>query len=118
YPDPSSDGYEDLEAGSQQHGHHVTYYYVNDSRNNSQGQLEVPASLQQSSPPQQRQQYPGYGTVQSMRVPSRGQQQGQQGQQAQSGGAAAPAGEGSSQRQGQVPPSYEQAIKGDKKVQT
>lgn len=53
-----------------------------------------------------------------MRVPSRGQQQGQQGQQTQNGGAAAPAGEGSSQRQGPVPPSYEQAIKGDNKVQT
>ncbi|KAI4094024.1 MAG: hypothetical protein LQ344_002469 [Seirophora lacunosa] len=116
YPDPSASGYDDLEGGPHQpHAQqHVTYYYVNDSRNNSQGQLEVPTSL--ASPPQ-RQQYPGYGTVQGMRVPSRGQQG--QGPQAQSGAVApapAPAGEGSSQ--GQVPPSYEQAIKGDNKVQT
>ncbi|KAL9005153.1 MAG: hypothetical protein Q9188_002067 [Gyalolechia gomerana] len=89
YPDPSSSGYEDLEGGSQQQHGHVTYYYVSDSRNNSQGDL-VPT--QQQYPSNNR----GYGTVQSQQ------------------GAA---GEGSSGGQA-VPPSYEQAISGDNKVQT
>ncbi|KAI4140560.1 MAG: hypothetical protein L6R39_005747 [Caloplaca ligustica] len=103
YPGPSSSEYEDLEGAPQQG--HVTYYYVSDRRGSGSGDVV-------GSP--QRQQYPGYGAVGSMRVPAQpkphteAQAQGQaQGQQA---------GEGSSQ--GQVPPSYEQAVAGDNKVQT
>ncbi|KAL9597133.1 MAG: hypothetical protein Q9219_005355 [cf. Caloplaca sp. 3 TL-2023] len=55
YPDPS-DEYEDLENGRGQRGH-VTYYYVSDGRNNSQGDL-VPTQQQYPNPR-------GYGTVQA-----------------------------------------------------
>lgn len=96
-PGPSASEYEDLESAQGQQ--RVTYYYVSDSRNTSQGNPVA-------SP--RRQQYPGYGTVQGMRVPPPpGQQGAAQGQQA---------GEGSSEEQ--VPPSYEQVIAGDNKVQT
>ncbi|KAL8921227.1 MAG: hypothetical protein Q9208_005838 [Pyrenodesmia sp. 3 TL-2023] len=121
YPEPSSSSdYEDLESAQ---GGHVTYYYVTDGRNNSVGDVVAPTP--------QRQQYPGYGTVQGTRRPSQGQQgvasgqQQQQQQQKQSQpaqghgqgqGQEQQAGEGSSQ--GQVPPSYEQAVAGDNKVQT
>ncbi|KAL8906993.1 MAG: hypothetical protein Q9207_001679 [Kuettlingeria erythrocarpa] len=59
YPDPSASDYEDLESGAQRQ--HVTYYYVTDGRNNSVGDPVAPAP--------QRQQYPGYGTVQGTRKP-------------------------------------------------
>ncbi|KAI4132954.1 MAG: hypothetical protein LQ338_000421 [Usnochroma carphineum] len=106
YPDPSASEYEDLESA--QGGQHVTYYYVSDNRNsNSQGDSV--------GPQQQRQQYPGYGTVQGMRVPPQPQPQ-QSKSQPQAQGQGEQVGEGSSQ--GQLPPSYEQAIAGDNKVQT
>ncbi|KAL8737078.1 MAG: hypothetical protein Q9181_002034 [Wetmoreana brouardii] len=112
YPS-EDDTYQDLE------NQHVTYYYVTDSRNDSvagrgAGAGGVP----------QHQGYPygsqrGYGTVGGMRVEGEGQgkpsgqQQQQQGQvQSQA------AGEGPSQQGQGVPPSYEQAIAGDNKVQT
>ncbi|KAL8742878.1 MAG: hypothetical protein Q9184_008183 [Pyrenodesmia sp. 2 TL-2023] len=118
YPDPATADYEDLESAQGQRGH-VTYYYVTDGRDNSVGDLVAPTP--------QRQQYPGYGSVQGMRRSSQGQQgavPGQQQQQqkqnqpaqGQGQGQEQQAGEGSSQ--GQVPPSYEQAIAGDNKVQT
>ncbi|KAL8862183.1 MAG: hypothetical protein Q9178_001639 [Gyalolechia marmorata] len=91
YPEESSDAYEPFGDIENQH---VTYYYVNDSRNNSNAGLG-PQQLQY--PSQNR----GYGTPQQQQ-----QKQGEQG-----------AGEGSSQGQA-VPPSYEQAVAGDNKVQT
>ncbi|KAL9641337.1 MAG: hypothetical protein Q9204_000073 [Flavoplaca sp. TL-2023a] len=87
---------------------HVTYYYVSDSRNHSNAGL-VP----------QQQQYPnpnrGYGTVQGMRSPQvQPQPQPQPQPEPQlSQGQAQGAGQGSSQ----VPPSYEQAVAGDHKIQ-
>ncbi|KAL8678878.1 MAG: hypothetical protein Q9186_004813 [Xanthomendoza sp. 1 TL-2023] len=113
YPEDSS-GYEPFGDVENQH---VTYYYVNDSRNNSNAGLV--------QPPQQ-QQYPsqnnsrGYGTVEGMRAQPKPQPQPQpqpQTQSQQQGQGQQGAGEGSSQAQG-VPPSYEQAIAGDNKVQS
>ncbi|KAL8997610.1 MAG: hypothetical protein Q9169_003157 [Polycauliona sp. 2 TL-2023] len=117
YPEDSSGAYEPFGDVENQH---VTYYYVNDSRNNSNAGL---------APPQQ-QQYPnqnrGYGTVQGMRSPEvqpqprppqQQQQQPQskpQGQLQDGQGGRQGAGEGSSQ----VPPSYEQAVAGDNKIQS
>ncbi|KAL8657335.1 MAG: hypothetical protein Q9226_002009 [Calogaya cf. arnoldii] len=105
YPEDPSGAYEPFGDIENQH---VTYYYVSDSRNNSNAGLP------------QQQQYPnhnrGYGTEQGMRSPEvqpqpRPQPQskpmGQQGQGQSQGG------EGSSQ----VPPSYEQAVAGDNKIQ-
>ncbi|KAL8690014.1 MAG: hypothetical protein Q9218_004447 [Villophora microphyllina] len=109
YPDESSYEYTDLENGQGQQGH-VTYYYVNDSRNNS---VSGPAAPQRQGYPSQR----GYGTVQNMGVPAEGQQA-QPSQQPQRQGQQGPSGEGSSQQAQGVPPSYEQAIAGDNKVQT
>ncbi|KAL9610802.1 MAG: hypothetical protein Q9167_004502 [Letrouitia subvulpina] len=115
YPDPCDpDGYEpvpeDTESGR------VTYYYVSDSRRNSRTQLRSQAPQQQLYPHYQHQAGPqqgqgagmGYGTVPSMDaeplpLPPSQQAGGQWG------------GEGSA---GAVPPSYEQAIQGDHKVQT
>ncbi|KAI4205371.1 MAG: hypothetical protein LQ350_000412 [Teloschistes chrysophthalmus] len=102
--DPSSDGYTDLEHGQHHQQGHVTYYYVNDSRNNS-----VSGPVPQGYPSQQR----AYGTVQGMGVPPQPQPP-PQGQQGQQGG---PSGQGSSQQGEGVPPTYEQAIAGDNKVQ-
>ncbi|KAL8641227.1 MAG: hypothetical protein Q9228_001944 [Teloschistes exilis] len=105
--DPSSDGYTDLEHGQHQQGH-VTYYYVNDSRNNS-----VSGPVPQGYPSQQR----AYGTVQGMGVPPpQGPPPSQQPQRQQ--GQQGPSGQGSSQQTEGVPPTYEQAIAGDNKVQT
>ncbi|KAI4284059.1 MAG: hypothetical protein L6R38_001697 [Xanthoria sp. 2 TBL-2021] len=89
---------------------HVTYYYVSDSRNNNNAGL-VPQ--QQQYPNQNR----GYGTVQGMRSPEvrpqpQSKAQGLQHQGQQQGGQGE--GEGSSQ----VPPSYEQAVAGDNKIQS
>ncbi|KAL8953145.1 MAG: hypothetical protein Q9222_000966 [Ikaeria aurantiellina] len=131
---PSPDTYYDSPYANDienQQGH-VTYYYVSDSRNNSTAGL-VPGQGQQQQYPSQRYDNGGsrgYGTVQGMRAQPQPQpqpqqnsqqvrnqqQQGQSQQQRQVG-----AGEGSSQgqqQQGGVPPSYEQAIAGDNKVQT
>ncbi|KAL8730699.1 MAG: hypothetical protein Q9166_003891 [cf. Caloplaca sp. 2 TL-2023] len=114
YPEDSYGAYEPFSDIENQH---VTYYYVNDSRNNSHAGL-VPQ--QQQYPSQNR----GYGTVQGMRSPEvqpqpqsqpKPQPQPQQQQQQRQGQQGA--GEGSSQGQG-VPPSYEQAVAGDNKVQT
>ncbi|KAL8753234.1 MAG: hypothetical protein Q9199_005203 [Rusavskia elegans] len=89
---------------------HVTYYYVSDSRNTGNAGL---APQHQQYPNQNR----GYGTVQGMRSPEvrpqpQSKAQGQQ-QQGQSQGGQG-GGEGSSQ----VPPSYEQAVAGDNKIQS
>ncbi|KAI4165443.1 MAG: hypothetical protein LQ342_000852 [Letrouitia transgressa] len=114
YPDPCDpDGYEPLPADSE--SGRVTYYYVSDSRRHSRTQLRSQAPQQQLYPHYQHQQAApqqgqgagagmGYGTVQGMdaeRPPH------------QAGGQLG--GEGSA---GAVPPSYEQAIQGDHKVQT
>ncbi len=107
-------------GGGDLENRHVTYYYVNDSRNNSNAGLgAAPAAPQQQRYPNPNR---GYGTVQGMMgsspqpqpqqpqaKPAQGYQQQQQGQR--QGGAG---GEGSSQ----VPPSYEQAVAGDNKVQS
>ncbi|KAL8666282.1 MAG: hypothetical protein Q9202_001551 [Teloschistes flavicans] len=106
HPDESSYEYADLEhgQGGPPHQGHVTYYYVNDSRNNS-----VSGPTPQGYPSQR-----AYGTVQNMGVPP----QGQPSQQPQRPGQQGPSGQGSSQQAEGVPPSYEQAIAGDNKVQT
>ncbi|KAL8922966.1 MAG: hypothetical protein Q9172_003344 [Xanthocarpia lactea] len=117
YPEESSDAYEPFGDIENQH---VTYYYVNDSRNNSNA---GPGPQQLQYPSQNR----GYGTVQGTRSPesrpqpqpqpqSQPQSQPQPQQQQQKQGEQG-AGEGSSQGQA-VPPSYEQAVAGDNKVQT
>ncbi|KAL8712942.1 MAG: hypothetical protein Q9220_002800 [cf. Caloplaca sp. 1 TL-2023] len=124
---PSPDTYYESPYSSdienQQQGH-VTYYYVSDGRTNNstagQGQ-------QQQYPSQSHNSGRGYGTVQGMRAqpqPQPRQSQQQQGQSQQQGRIQqqrqVTVGEGSSQAQQQqgVPPSYEQAISGDNKVQT
>ena len=107
YPEPSyEDEYAysvipDAEAGHGRPPHpgpdgRVTYYYVERRGDNS-------SNLQQGRAPQQPHQ-PGYGTVNtSATAPAPAPE-------------AAAAGEGSAEGRG-VPPSYEQAIQGDNKVQ-
>lgn len=91
YPEPSDYEYETVPQDQGEDGR-VTYYYVNHRQ--SSGDLR-----QQSTPQGQQQPQRNYGTTPATEAPP--QQQ---------------SGEGSSQ--GGVPPSYEQAIKGDHKVQT
>lgn len=90
YPEPSDD-YEALPGDGGEHGH-VTYYYVNRREQQQGGQGGGGAGGQQRA----------YGTTEGMNAapPAQADQQGS------SGG-----GDG-------VPPSYEQAIRGDHKVQT
>ena len=84
----------------------MTYYYVSGQDQSAQGVPPQGARGQWVQPGGQGQVQPqkGYGTVQGMGAGAGGSGAGQ----GQSGG------EGS----GQVPPSYEQAIKGDNKQQT
>ena len=90
YPEPDYD-YETIPQDQGENGR-VTCYYVSQSPNEQHPRQQGMAQGQQ----QQR----GYGTTENMTVP----QQQQQG------------GEGSAE--GGVPPSYEQAVRGDHKVQT
>ncbi|MCJ1451448.1 hypothetical protein MMC28_001785 [Mycoblastus sanguinarius] len=89
YPEPSDYEYETIPQDQGENGR-VTYYYVNHRPSGE--------ALRTQGLPTQGQQHSGYGTVNAMRVPPPPQQQG---------------GEGPSE--GGVPPSYEQAIKGDHK---
>ncbi|KAK4696562.1 hypothetical protein P7C71_g1387, partial [Lecanoromycetidae sp. Uapishka_2] len=92
YPEPDYD-YETIPHDQGENGR-VTCYYISQGPNEQQ--------LRQQGTPQGQQQPRGYGTTDSMRVPQPQQQsQGEQG----------PA-------EGGVPPSYEQAVRGDHKVQT
>ncbi|MCJ1369151.1 hypothetical protein MMC20_000359 [Loxospora ochrophaea] len=103
FPDGDYDEYEVVPSSEQRSGGtgtgangngNVTYYYV--------GQAEQGGQQQQ----QQQQQQRGYGTNEGgMRV-------------GQSGSGAGNASGGQEQAQGGVPPSYEQAVAGDHKVQT
>ncbi|CAO1601531.1 hypothetical protein XANCAGTX0491_005186 [Xanthoria calcicola] len=121
YPEDENTYEQAYGGGGDLENRHVTYYYVNDSRNNSNAGLGAGAPQQQRYPNPNR----GYGTVQGMMgsspqpqpqpqqpqsKPPQGYQQQQQGQGQRQGAG----GEGSSQ----VPPSYEQAVAGDNKVQS
>ena len=88
------EGYEHLPGDGGENGGRVTYYYV------AHGQ---PAARSH----QHHQQQQGYGTNDGMRVerPNKAQRNDAE-EQGQGSSAAA------------VPPSYEQAVKGDHKVQT
>ncbi|MCJ1469820.1 hypothetical protein MMC07_008462 [Pseudocyphellaria aurata] len=88
YPEPSDD-YDALPGdGGENGGHHVTYYYVNRRED------------QQPKPQPQPQR--GYGTTGAGGRSGEQQHDGEQGSSAGGG----------------VPPSYEQAVRGDHKVQT
>lgn len=94
YPEPGDYEYETIPNDQGEDGR-VTYHYVNHRPN---GEALMHQGLPQGQPqPQQSQR--GYGTTQSTAVP--GEQQ---------------RGEGSAE--GGVPPSYDQAVRGDHKVQT
>lgn len=104
--DDDDDGYERLPGDGGENGR-VTYFYVDPRAQPGQ-------RLQQQQ--QQQQQQRGYGTTESMRASQ--QQLLQQPQEPQQGAS------GQWQVRGQpqggsdgVPPSYEQAIRGDHKVQ-
>ncbi|KAK3174343.1 hypothetical protein OEA41_001587 [Lepraria neglecta] len=98
YPEPSDYEYETIPQDQGENGS-VTYYYVNHRPSGE-------ALMQQGSPQRPHtyvsgpQQARGYGTTDGRNAPPQQQQ----------------AGEGSAE--GGVPPSYEQVIKGDHKVQT
>ena len=100
YPELPED-YEPLSRDGGENGNgRVTYYYV----------AHEPTS---HSPPQQprRQQQRAYGTNEGMRAERPKQDRGQ----VQESGVEEQGGQGSSDA---VPPSYEQAVKGDHKIQT
>ena len=94
YPEDPESEYQTIPSDQGEQGGRVTYYYVN--------QNELGRGQQQQKQPPKKQQQPkqqtGYGTVQNQGMNYEGQGQG-------------------STSQG-VPPTYEQAVKGDHKVQT
>ncbi|KAI9790030.1 MAG: hypothetical protein M1816_005644 [Peltula sp. TS41687] len=92
YPDDHAAGYHHVDGGDAAERGNVTYYYV---------------SHRGMAPPSEAQR--GYGTTDSSATAQHKQQQQQQPQQRQDGSSGAGAG---------VPPSYEQAVRGDHKVQT
>lgn len=94
YPEPSDYEYESVPHDQGENGR-VTYYYVN-HRPNGEGLRQQGAGLNHQY---QQQPQRGYGTTEGMTNPPKQQRA-----------------EGSSQ--GGVPPSYEQAVSGDHKVQT
>ena len=100
YPEPSDYEYETIPHDQGENGR-VTYYYVNHRQSGEalrqQGLPQGQPHTYVSGPQQQR----GYGTTEGVRVPPQQQQQG-----------------GERSAEGGVPPSYEQAIKGDHKVQS
>lgn len=102
YPEPSED-YEPLSGDAGENGQ-VTYYYV------AHG---PPPPPQQQRQGRRQQQQRAYGTNESVRV-ERPKQDGRQSQQ-ESGVEEDRDVQGSSAG---VPPSYEQAVRGDHKVQT
>lgn len=93
YPEPSDYEYETIPQDQGENGR-VTYYYV-DHRPDGEALRQQGLPREQQQPQPQR----GYGTTGGMSAPAQQQE-----------------GEGSAE--GGVPPSYEQAIKGDHKVQT
>lgn len=100
YPDMPED-YEPLSGDGGENGGRVTYYYV------AHGPVSHPPPQHQQ---QRRQPQRAYGTNEAIRVEGP-KQDGQR----QESGVEEQGGQGSS---GAVPPSYEQAVKGDHKVQT
>ncbi|KAL6719302.1 hypothetical protein ACLMJK_003541 [Lecanora helva] len=95
YPEPSDYEYQTIPSDQGENGR-VTYYYVN--HRPSDASLRPPQGHTQG--PQSPQPQRGYGTTEAPAMPPPQQQRA----------------EGSFQ--GGVPPSYEQAISGDHKVQT
>ena len=108
YPEPPED-YEALHGDGGEG--RVTYYYVAHGAPPQQHQQQN----QQQSRKQQQQR--GYGTNDGMRVegPKQDGRHSQQQQQQESGVLEERDGQGSSAG---VPPSYEQAVRGDHKIQT